>query len=66
MPPRVARYPSVGLGEDLYIKAKGLVGSCLALDGRVIHLALFAGADREVPRRSGPLSRPSGRQRAQL
>jgi len=63
---RVARYPSVGLGEDLRIKAEGLVGSCLALDGRVIHLALFAGADREAERRSGALSRPGRRRRTQL
>ncbi len=63
---RVARYPSVGLGEDLRIKAKGLVGSCLALDGRVIHLALFAGADREAERRSGALSRPGWRRKTHL
>ncbi|MBE3587293.1 MAG: hypothetical protein IMW93_01830 [Thermoanaerobacteraceae bacterium] len=63
---RVARYPSVGLGEDLRIKAKELVGSCLALDGRVIHLAIFAREDRETERRSGPLSRPGWRRRARL
>ncbi|SHF18514.1 hypothetical protein SAMN02745218_01634 [Desulfofundulus australicus DSM 11792] len=63
---RVARYPSVGLGEDLRIKTEGLVGSCLALDGRVIHLAIFAREDRETERRSGPLSRPSRRRRARL
>lgn len=57
----VARYPSVGLGEDMRIKTEGLVGSCLILDDRVIHLALFAGAGREGQRRSSPLSRPRWR-----
>lgn len=61
---QVSRYPSVGLGEDLRIKARGLLGSCLVLEGRVIHLAAFAGA--EAGRKSVPLSRPSRRRRAHL
>lgn len=43
----VVRYPSAGLGEDLHLKTEELVGSCLSLDGRVIHLALFAEADKK-------------------
>lgn len=34
-------YPSVGLGEDIRIQTKDLSGSCLTLDGRVVHLAIF-------------------------
>lgn len=42
------RYPSVGLGEDLRIHTEDLNGSCLMLDGKVVHLAVFPATNREV------------------
>ena len=62
---KVKAYPSVGLGEDLRLSAKGLTGSCLVVDGKVIHLALFASANAEGNRPGSPLSRPSRRRRGQ-
>jgi len=35
------RYPSAALGEDLRIQTENLNGSCLTLDGKIIHLAAF-------------------------
>ncbi len=62
---RVKAYPSVGLGEDLRLSARGLTGSCLVVDGKVFHLALFAAAKAEGNRPGSPLSRPSRRRRGQ-
>ena len=62
---RVDAYPSVGLGEDIRISARGFTGSCLAVEGRVIHLALFAAADEEGRRPGSRLSRPSRRRRVE-
>ncbi|NPV72455.1 MAG: hypothetical protein HPY89_01395 [Pelotomaculum sp.] len=62
----VARFPSIGLGEDLRIKAEGVIGSCLLLDGRVIHLAAFAGTERGAQGRGGRLSNPNRRRAARL
>lgn len=33
--------PSVGLGRDVRIVGKGIVGSCLVYEDRVLHLAIF-------------------------
>ena len=37
----VRQFPSLGIGVDLRYEGAGLLGSCLAADGHVIHLALF-------------------------
>jgi len=34
--------PSVGLGEDVRVSAKGLVGSGLELDGELLQLSAYA------------------------
>lgn len=56
-----SRYPSPGLGDDVRFHAKGVVGSCLAVDGRVIHLAAFPSTDRSTDRHESPMSSPSRR-----
>lgn len=55
-------YPSAGLGEDLRLSGEGLVGSCLMLDGRIIHLAVFEKVEDGSKRRT-TLSSPSRRRR---
>jgi hypothetical protein len=61
-PAETKAYPSAGLGEDLRISGKGLVGSCLMLDGRIIHLAVFEKVEDGSKRRT-TLSSPSRRRR---
>jgi hypothetical protein len=39
---RVERYPSVGLGEDVRLSGPALAGGALVVDGRLVHLAVFA------------------------
>ncbi|MFZ5650712.1 MAG: ARPP-1 family domain-containing protein, partial [Bacillota bacterium] len=56
-------YPSAGLGEDLRLSGDGLVGSCLVLDGRIIHLAMFEKTG-DGQRRRTSLSSPSRRRRS--
>lgn len=58
----IKAYPSVGLGQDVRLNGGGLVGSCLALEGRVIHLAVFEKPAGEGRRRTG-MSNPSRRSR---
>lgn len=55
-------YPSARLGEDLRLSGDGLVGSCLVLDGRIIHLAVFEKTG-DGQRRRTLLSSPSRRRR---
>lgn len=62
----VSVYPSVGLGEDLRLSGQGFSGSCLAVGGRAVHLALFAAEDTARERRNSPLSRPSARRRVRM
>jgi len=47
---RVTRGPSVGLGEDLRLRAARLVGSGLELDGDLIQLSAFHQRRRRRPR----------------
>lgn len=56
-------FQSVGIGEDLRIKAKGLIGSCLILEGKLIHLAVFYAESRMAENRKSNLSSPSARRR---
>ena len=35
------KYPSVGLGSDYRYEGKSIVGSALAVDGQVVHMAFF-------------------------
>lgn len=43
----VARFPAVGLGEDLRLGGEGLAGGALFADGRVVHLCAFTTVSRE-------------------
>jgi len=63
---RVKSFPSVGLGEDLRLRERGIVGSCLVFEDRVIHLAVFASEHRatETPNRN--LSSPRRRRRNRM
>lgn len=61
----VDRYPSVGLGDSLRLKADGLVGFCLSLEDRVIHLAVFA-AEEGRANSGSRLSSPGRRRRSHL
>lgn len=63
---KVSTYPSIGLGEDLRLTGEGLKGSCLVVDGRVIHMALFPAENVEREREYGPLSSPSRRRRSYI
>jgi hypothetical protein len=42
------RYESVGLGTSLRYEGRGVIGSALALDDRVIHMAFFKTAGNEA------------------
>jgi hypothetical protein len=50
-----ARFPAVGLGEDLRLRAEGLAGGALFAAGWVVHLCAFATAPEEHP-----TTRPGG------
>lgn len=63
---KVDAYSSVGLGENIRISARGITGSCLAVEGKVIHLALFAAAIEDGRRPDSRLSRPSRRRRSDV
>jgi hypothetical protein len=39
---RAERYPSAGLGEDVRLSGPALAGGALVVDGRLVHLAVFA------------------------
>lgn len=60
----VKTYHSMGLGEDIRLKARELTGSCLAVDGKAIHLAFFAEAGQK--RLGSRISRPSRRRNRQV
>lgn len=63
---KLSHYPSTGIGEDLRFSARRLIGSCLAADGKVIHLALFARPEEGSRRPVNPLSRPSSRRKSYM
>jgi len=46
---RESRYQSVGLGDSLRYEGQNVIGSALALDGGIIHMAFFktSGSERE-------------------
>jgi hypothetical protein len=57
---RVVRQPSAGLGNDVRLRATGMIGSGLELDGELLQLSAFtteAGADRAF----GRIAQPSRR-----
>lgn len=64
-------YPTVGEGEDVRFRGRGVIGSALVARGRVVHLCAFAlpdSPDTDENRRFElftSLSRPSIRQRRQ-
>jgi hypothetical protein len=41
-------YESIGLGTSLRYEGRGVIGSALALDDRVIHMAFFKTAGNEA------------------
>ena len=55
-----SRQPSVGLGEDVRVRAPRVVGSGLELDGELIQLSAFTSADGGR-RAFGRIARPSRR-----
>ncbi len=61
----VDRFPSLGLGEDLRLRAPGLAGGALWALGRVVHLGAFAleavSHEPGHPRRRGGMARASRR-----
>jgi hypothetical protein len=57
----VTRGRSVGLGEDVRLRAAGVVGSGLELDGELIQLSAFTSEDGGA-RAFGRIARPSRRQ----
>ena len=54
------RGPSAGLGEDVRLRATGVVGSGLELDGETIQLSAFTSDDGGA-RAFGRIARPSAR-----
>jgi hypothetical protein len=57
---RATRGPSAGLGEDLRLRADGVIGSGLELDGELIPLSAFT-CDAAGERAFGRIARPSRR-----
>lgn len=57
---KVTRGPTVGLGEDVRLRAASLVGSGLELEGEVIQLTAFTSEDGGA-RAFGRIARPSRR-----
>jgi len=45
-----SRYQSVGLGASLRYEGKDVIGSALAVDGRIIHMAFFQASAKEGDR----------------
>jgi hypothetical protein len=56
----ITRGPSVGLGEDVRLRANRVVGSGLELDGELLQLSAFSSEDGGV-RAFGRIARPSRR-----
>lgn len=56
----VTRQPSVGLGEDMRLRAARVVGSGLELDGELLQLSAFTSEDGGA-RAFGRIARPSRR-----
>ena len=63
---REARYQSVGLGDSLRYEGRGVIGSALALDGAVIHLAFFGTEDGEPGRKAEDMAALGSRRRYRL
>jgi hypothetical protein len=57
-----SRQPSVGLGEDIRLHGERVIGSGLELEGEVIQLSAFMGADGGDTAAFGRIARPSRRQ----
>ncbi len=58
-------YPSVGMGNDLRLKGRGIIGAALEHEGRLLHLSVFATAQSKKPERNreSRMERPSRRRR---
>ena len=56
-----SRQPSVGLGEDIRLHGERVLGSGLELEGEVIQLSAFMGADGGDRAAFGRIARPSRR-----
>ena len=56
-----SRQPSAGLGEDIRLTGERAIGSGLELDGEVIQLSVFMGADGRRRDPFGRIARPSRR-----
>ncbi len=63
---REARYQSVGLGDSLRYEGRGVIGSALALDGAVIHLAFFGTEAGEPGRKAEDMAALGSRRRYRL
>ena len=58
-----SRQPSVGLGEDIRLHGERVLGSGLELEGEVIQLSAFMGAEGRIRDAFGRIARPSRRRR---
>jgi hypothetical protein len=56
-----SRQPSAGLGEDIRVSGKRVLGSGLELEGEVIQLSVFRGAGGRSRDAFGRIARPSRR-----
>ena len=63
---REARYQSVGLGDSLRYEGRGVIGSALAVDGAVIHLAFFGTEAGEPGRKAEDMAALGSRRRYRL
>jgi len=63
---REARYQSVGLGDSLRYEGRGVIGSALALDEAVIHMAFFGTDAGEPGRKAEDMAALGARRRYRL
>jgi hypothetical protein len=55
-------YDSVGMGKDIRLDGKGIVGSALVVDDKLVHMAFFSAAESEkIDNMAGPNRRRSFR-----
>jgi hypothetical protein len=55
-------YDSVGMGKDIRLDGKGIVGSALAVEDKLVHMAFFSATESEkIDNMAGPNRRRSFR-----
>ena len=53
-------YESVGMGSDFRYVGKKIIGSALAVDGHVVHMAFFRATEAEIAGNMAGISRRGG------